>query len=93
MQGDQAVAEEDVKRHQGEEEEGAEKHEDNARGDEEVKDGDEVLVRVRYRGETRLLRPRGGKLELDSLQHGDHKLKNKDNQQNDLLPVNDPSIQ
>ena len=30
-------------------------------------DGD-VLVRVRYRGETRLLRPRGGKLELDTLQ-------------------------
>ena len=92
MQGDQAVVEEGGKRHQGEEEEGAEKHED-AHGDEEVDDGDEVLVRVRYRGETRLLRPRGGKLELDSLQLGDHKLKNKDNQQNDLLAANDPTIQ
>ena len=91
MQGDQAVAEKGVKRHQGEEEEGAEKHEDNAHGDDG--DGDEVLVRVRYRGETRLLRPRGGKLELDSLQLADHKLKNKDNQQNDLLPVNDLTIQ
>ena len=31
-------------------------------------DNSDLLVRVRYRGETRLLRPRGGKLELDSLQ-------------------------
>ena len=92
MQGDQALVEEGGKRHQGEEEEGAYKHED-AHGDEEVNDGDEVLVRVRYRGETRLLRPRGGKLELDSLQLGNHKLKNEDNQQNDLLPGNDPTIQ
>ena len=93
VQGDQAVVEEGGKRHQGEEEEGAEKHEEDDHGDEEVDDGDEVLVRVRYRGETRLLRPRGGKLELDSLQLGDHKLKNEDNQQNDLLPGNDPTIQ
>ena len=46
---------------------------DQGRGDseEEVKGEDEsgnVLVRVRYRGETRLLRPQGMKVELDSLQ-------------------------
>ena len=49
---------------------------DQGRGDseEEVKkvqgedESGNVLVRVRYRGETRLLRPQGMKVELDSLQ-------------------------
>ena len=49
---------------------------DQGRGDseEEVKkvqgedESRNVLVRVRYRGETRLLRPQGMKVELDSLQ-------------------------
>ena len=56
LQGDQGMGEKEQKRGNPQEQ-----------GFEKEVDGD-VLVRVRYRGETRLLRPRGGKLELDTLQ-------------------------
>ena len=62
LQGDQGRGEEEEQNRRDSKEQGVEK------ANEEV-DGD-ALVRVRYRGETRLLRPRGGKLELDSLQNG-----------------------
>ena len=64
MQGDQGREEkEEEEQSRREPKEQGFKNDNNR----EVNDGD-VLVRVRYRGETRLLRPRGGKLELDSLQ-------------------------
>ena len=58
LQGDQGKGEEEQSRGKSQEQRVEKANE---------MDGD-VLVRVRYRGETRLLRPRGGKLELDSLQ-------------------------
>ena len=57
LQGDQG---------KGEEEEQSRRRKPQEQGVEN--DNSDVLVRVRYRGETRLLRPQGGKLELDSLQ-------------------------
>jgi len=57
LQGDQG---------KGEEEEQSRRRKPQEQGVEN--DNSDLLVRVRYRGETRLLRPRGGKLELDSLQ-------------------------
>ena len=63
LQGDQGRGEEDQEQGRRDpKEQGVEKAKVEVDGD--------VLVRVRYRGETRLLRPRGGKLELDSLQNG-----------------------
>ena len=63
LQGDQGREEKEEEQSRGEPKEQGFENDNNR----EVNDGD-VLVRVRYRGETRLLRPRGGKLELDSLQ-------------------------
>ena len=64
MQGDQGREEKEEEQSRREPKDQGFENDNNNR---EVNDGD-VLVRVRYRGETRLLRPRGGKLELDSLQ-------------------------